>query len=85
MANRLHLTTLSQLMMIKLNGPDLDSFDAQPFPYGGRLVQGPVGLPVSHMDLEPSLSQRPTVLILKVKSGVCVCVCVWSTKCDKKV
>ena len=28
--NRLHPHTLSQLMMIKLNGPALDSFDAQP-------------------------------------------------------
>ena len=28
--NRLQPHTVSQLMMIKLNGPDLDSFDAQP-------------------------------------------------------
>ena len=28
--NRLQSHTVSQLMMIKLNGPDLDSFDAQP-------------------------------------------------------
>lgn len=28
--NRLKPETLSQLMMIKLNGPDLEKFDAQP-------------------------------------------------------